>query len=336
MHGRPDVPHLRAALCMFQPGCPSLSSLPAGGGGTTALTAYTPAQTFAICQREGEETTNQAVFMAMVAQVAEPAQVQPQPNRQHTPESTSTVDIWRDPTCVQLVRTGIITQAVDPREANRMARRAKSYLWERDQLTRLMPDGSKVWSEFREDGKLAAHWGTAKYLGPGSWPQCFEATFEDNTTWRYTLEQLKRLPEEETEEYRLRQQRKAAAKQLKAANPDGANRGAGRGGRGGRGAAPGRGPGPARNRSVSPAASGAAGRGNDYHRMGRGHAPSGVPAGAAPAATVEATNQPAACSCGGGGSALSAPCWPWASRPGTCPAGGRWRPLQTWRQYWRL
>ena len=84
--------------------------------------------------------------------------------------------------------------------------------------------GREVWAEFwveTDQGKVRqAFKGTAEYLGPSAGQQCFEVTYSDNEKWRYTLAQLKRLPDKETDEYKLRQERRAKAAQLKAAAED--------------------------------------------------------------------------------------------------------------------
>jgi hypothetical protein len=74
-------------------------------------------------------------------------------------------------------------------------------------------DGRQVWSEFTQNKITKPYWGTAKYLGPEAGTKCFEVTFQDGSTWKYTLAELKALPEEEPTQYRQRSAAQTAGEQ---------------------------------------------------------------------------------------------------------------------------
>ena len=79
-------------------------------------------------------------------------------------------------------------------------------------------DGRRIWTEFNMDKEVSPFWGSVRYKGADSWPKCFEATFQDGSTWRYTLEQVRGMAEEQPAGYEQRKEAEAAAKAAKAAD----------------------------------------------------------------------------------------------------------------------
>jgi hypothetical protein len=93
------------------------------------------------------------------------------------------VDPTADSNMIALLRDGVLPTGLDYREADRVRRRAKGYLWDNGGLLRLMPDGARCkvpppaqrYSIIMDTHERAAHWGVkrtrhlllASYWWPG-------------------------------------------------------------------------------------------------------------------------------------------------------------------------